>query len=399
MADEQLYGIEGIEHDQGYSPMPEAAPEPAPDIERDMAIKDFVDNREQQERPAIQRQYVRQDDDSKPQPDNRTITPERAAKDLAENREAEAAVAEIERSLQLAAEIDAARRYGEGQSVRAQEAQQPGAEQPAPEVMEPQQQPIDNGIDPDVAAAFRNPKVLAVLEQHHLENTAKVESAVSAATAKADYAVNQATAYAQNNAALAVAAIIARPELQGVPPGQYAGALQALKVSNPTAYADIERQITNTQAVIQQANQALGQQQQRQAVAFHEWGKANDDAFDRSMASESPETIGAIKQTSLQMLRDGGLSDLEIAHHWNSNPIMRSALGQQVLADAARWRMAKAGIKPAPKPVPQVARPGSSMDRPDAANRDSFDLENRYRGPLSAKQAAELVIGRRARAR
>ena len=99
------------------------------------------------------------------------------------------------------------------------------------------------------------------------------------------------------------------------------------------------------------------------------------------------------------MLNEAGLSDQQISHEWNSNPVMRSALGQQIMADAARWRMAKAGIKPAPKPVPQVARPGSSMDRPDAANRDSFALENRYRGPLSAKQAAELVIGRRARAR
>ena len=390
MSDDQLFGREATEAAQGYTPMPEpVADKPDPELEHAQAIERIIDR--DPPSPIVERKYVRADDDSKPQPDNRTVELDRAAEDLAQNRIAEAAIAEIERDLQLANEIDAAR--GQAQP-EATEPQQPVAQ---PEPLQ-QSAPAD-GVDPDVAAAFRNPKVLAVLEQHHLENTAKVESAVSAATAKADYAVNQATAWAQNNAAVAVAAIIARPELQGVPPGQYAGALQALKVSNPAAHADIERQITNTQAVIQQATQALGQQQRRHAVAFHEWGKANDDAFDRSMASKSPETIGAIKQTSLQMLRDGGLSDLEIAHHWNSNPVMRSALGQQVLADAARWRMAKAGIKPAPKPVPQVARPGSSMDRPAASDRNAFELENRYRGPLSAKQAAELVIGRRARAR
>ena len=79
--------------------------------------------------------------------------------------------------------------------------------------------------------------------------------------------------------------------------------------------------------------------------------------------------------------------------------LLRSAQGQALLADAARWRMAKAGIKPAPKALAPVQRPGSSLDRPAASDRNAFELENRYRGPLSAKQAAELVIGRRARSR
>ena len=37
------------------------------------------------------------------------------------------------------------------------------------------------------------------------------------------------------------------------------------------------------------------------------------------------------------------------------------------------------------------------MDRPAPHDRDAFALENRYRGPLTAKQAAELTIARRAR--
>ena len=102
------------------------------------------------------------------------------------------------------------------------------------------------------------------------------------------------------------------------------------------------------------------------------------------------------------MLNEAGLSDQQIWQHWQTNPLFRSVQGQQVLADAARWRMAKAGIKAAPKPVPQVARPGSSMDRPAAADRDSFALEQRFGGrdtALSVKDAAALTIARRARAR
>jgi len=102
------------------------------------------------------------------------------------------------------------------------------------------------------------------------------------------------------------------------------------------------------------------------------------------------------------MLNEAGLSDQQILHEWNHNSVMRSAAGQSIMADAARFRMLKAGIKPAPKPIPQVSRPGSSMDRPAAADRDSFALEQRFGGPkasLSAKQASELLIARRARSR
>jgi hypothetical protein len=115
------------------------------------------------------------------------------------------------------------------------------------------------------------------------------------------------------------------------------------------------------------------------------------------VAGEHPETVKAIRQTAMTMMREAGLTDQQLAYEWSTNSLFRSAQAQSLLADAARFRMLKAGIKPAPKPVPQVNRPGSSMDRPAAADRDAFALENRYRGPLSAKEAAELVIGRRAR--
>jgi hypothetical protein len=386
MAEEQLYGRAETEASQGYLPMPEPAPDKHdPELELVEAAAKWADGRARETSPIVERQYF--DEADRPQAPNKVIELDRAAKDLAEIRQLEKTLADADAEERLAAEIDEARGlkpHEPDQSV--QEVLQ--AEQ-TPLVSELQQQsaPMD-GIDPDVAAAFQNPKILAVLEQQHLQNTAKVESAV-----------NQAAEWAQQNAAVAVAAIIARPELQGVPPGQYAGALQALKVSNPTAYAEIGRQIANTQAVLQQATQAQQMQHQRYATAFQEWSNAQDDVFERSVANEPPETVKALRQTAMQMMREAGLTDQQLAHEWNTNALLRSAPGQSLLADAARWRMLKAGIKPAPKPVPQVARPGSSMDRPDASDRDSFALEQRYQGPLTLKQAAALTVGRRARAR
>ena len=104
---------------------------------------------------------------------------------------------------------------GRANRIRAQEAQQAGLEQPAPEVMEvlqqtepqqPQYAPTD-GVDPEVRAALQNPKVLAAVQQERVADLMRVEAAV-----------NNATQWAQQNAAVALAAIIARPELQGVPP-------------------------------------------------------------------------------------------------------------------------------------------------------------------------------------
>jgi hypothetical protein len=383
---EQLYGHEGIEADMGYVPMPApTTDEPSPELEHAEAIRKWADDRAQQSRPIVERSYF--DEADKPQEKNKTVEMDRAARDLSENREAEAAIAEMDRNAQLAAEIDQAR------GLRPQpEAQPELQEQPhtplVSELQQPQSSPTESGQDEIVRVLQQNPKVLAALHQQHAANVASVETAV-----------NNATQFAQQNAALAVAAIIARPELQGVPPGQYAGALQALKVSNPTAHAEIGRQIANTQAVVQQALQTEQAQKQRYAAAFQAWGNANDDAFDKSMASESPESFRALKDYTMQMMRGTGLSDADLLHQWNSNVLLRSAQGQGILADAARWRMMKAGIKPAPKPIPQVSRPGSSMDRPAAADRDSFALEQRFPRDLNVKQATQLLQGRRARGR
>jgi hypothetical protein len=260
---------------------------------------------------------------------------------------------------------------------------------PVSELQQPQSPPADNGIDPEVAAALRNPKVLSAIQQQRAADVAKV-----------DLAINAAAEWAQTNATIAAAAILNRPELKNIPPSQFPGAFAALVQANPVAAAEIQSQISQVQALSQQVQEAQRVQHQRVAIQFQEFATAADDAFEKSVAGESPEAVKSIRQYAHQMLNEAGLTDQQILYHWNTNPVMRSAFGQQILADAARYRMNKAAAaNKIARPIPNVQRPGSSVDRPDAANRDSFALENRYRGPLSAKQAAELVIGRRARAR
>jgi hypothetical protein len=394
MADEQLYGREGIEADSGYIPIPESVLAKPDEIEHAEAIQKWSDDRAQEAsaRPTVDRNYIRTDgpDVGEKYPEAGTVSAERAAKDLSDIREAEAAFAELERNELLGVEIDLARLNA--QPVTPQAEMPPEAQQPqtplVSELQQPQNAPADNGDDEVIRVLQQNPKVLSALQQQRAADVAKV-----------DTAINSAAQWALQNATMATAALLNRSELKNIPPSQLPGAIAALAQSNPDVAAEIQSQINQVQTLTQQYQEAQRVAQQRAAIQFQAFGAAQDDAFDKSMASESPETVGAIKQAAHKMLNEAGLSDQEILYHWNTNPVMRSAFGQQILADAARFRMLKAGIKPAPKPVPNVVKPGSSVDRPDASDRDSFALENRFRGPLSAKQAAELVIGRRARSR
>jgi hypothetical protein len=245
-SEEQLYGREGNEAAQGYQPMPAATTdEPSPDLERDEAITKWADDREKEAatKPLVERQYVRPDD-NKPQPDNRTVELDRAANDLKENREFEEDVAEFERTQKLAAEIDTARglRPDLAQPAEAQPTQQ---QQPEPTELEKYNaalaiaygQPATDALasDPEVQKALSNPRVLHAINEQRQADAVRVDQAERNAAARADQAIGYAAQWARTNAEIAAAAILARPELQGVHPSQLGGALQALKTANPQA--------------------------------------------------------------------------------------------------------------------------------------------------------------------
>jgi hypothetical protein len=94
-----------------------------------------------------------------------------------------------------------------------------------------------------------------------------------------------------------------------------------------------------------------------------------------------------------------GLSDNELAQLWH-NSILRSAAAQRVLADAARYRLAKrSASKPAARPIPPVQKPGNAMPVAKATPR-LRELDSK--SSLSVKEAAELLAlkaGRRSESR
>jgi hypothetical protein len=111
-----------------------------------------------------------------------------------------------------------------------------------------------------------------------------------------------------------------------------------------------------------------------------------------------PQQLRAVQNEILAMASEHGISKQEMAELWNSNPVIRHSAFQEMMRDAALYRMSKRSIPQAvSRPVPQVQRPGTTSDE----GRDYSEyaqVANRYRGqPLTPKQAAELVISKRAR--
>ena len=393
MADEQLYGREGIEASQGFVPMPEPVTDkPDPELEQAQAIERIIDR--DPPSPIIERAYQKTDgpDRGEHYPDQGTVSAERAARELADVREAEAALAEMERDAVTAVEIDLARHNAQPQPEAQQTESQP--------VAQPQQQNAPADVDPELQSLLSNPKILSALTDHYSAAQAQVAAAQTQAEAQTSAAIQQAADWSRQNAEFAAAAILARPELQGIPAAQLPGALKALATANPQAAAQIQQQLTQVQILAQQAQQAQQVAHQRAQQQFAQVAAQHDAAFDQTLANETPETRTAIKQGAMQLLVDSGMTPEQIQWNWNNSGLLRSFAAQSILADAARFRLNKAAIaNKVSRPVPQVNRPGSSVDRPDAASRDSFALEQRYQGDLNVKQAAQLLQGRRARSR
>jgi hypothetical protein len=95
-----------------------------------------------------------------------------------------------------------------------------------------------------------------------------------------------------------------------------------------------------------------------------------------------------------------GWSKEQVAQEYNRNPAMRSYAGQVQLHQAAAYRlqqrkMADVRRNKLDRKPPVTVRPGSPMER--ASERDyRIHSLNKGGGPLSAKEAAALVIAQRA---
>jgi hypothetical protein len=387
---------------------PEPAPDPEPfgsnhtEIER--AAEELSSSRAERNQ-VVERQFHDGQDFTKVAPGNKTVSPEYAADKLKEIRELEQQVEGWDRDAALQKEIDA---------LRAGDAQQPTV-QPQPAELQPQAEyaPPAEPSELDVLLAPLPPEQRQhfvstfnqMVDSARHQNAQQYEAAVQQV-----YGVQQQyeAAVAQTLLAAEASALAPFPELHGIPRDQVQAVVQHIARTDPEKYRRISwhvqtvkelaaNQLQVAQTALQQQQAAQQQQRAQAAQQFQQWAAAEDSKVDKLLAAETPERRLAITQEAAAILREDGLTDAQIQYMWQNDTTFRSAPAQKMLMREAKARLAERGIRAARvAPVPHVVRPGVSEG---AVDRSAYaDLERQFRGqPLTPKQAAQLVIARRAR--
>jgi hypothetical protein len=167
-------------------------------------------------------------------------------------------------------------------------------------------------------------------------------------------------------------------------------AIRDLYARNPQRFQQLQaaaQQLQNCQAQFQRANEAraIREAQLQQAEAAHvnavyrQYSKANDDAFTaRTPEMNDPAKALELRTATRKMMADVGFSEDEIQRAWAGQVgvPLRDYRVQQLLADGARWRMAKAKARNVTKAsVPPVQRPGVVRPRGADSEGDIGRLE------------------------
>jgi hypothetical protein len=392
--EELLTGRAGEEARQGYTPLQHAVPDPDPEpaIDPDSTLaKHFT---RPPEPPPVHRDYF-DVQTGEATPSNQTLEIERAAADVASVREQERQEIDRARNEALNRELDDATQTLD--VLRAAEAphvdvsgpeQQPQPQEPdyTPQIQAENLPPPQ--VDPEVLAAFQNPKVRQILEQ------------ASQGIEQQNAAYQQQLANAALTGVAAFAA--AFPELNGIPAENLVGAVSLIARTNPDRARQIAQQYDRVSHLVQQQQQVAAQQQQQQQAAaaenFRQFAMAHDA---KALAKETPETLKAIRTTILEDAKQAGISEKELHQAWDSVPALRHSFFQDLAADGAKWRLAQRSLsRAASRPVPHVQRPGVSEpvridDGAVSVALARLNAPGGAEGRVGLKNAAALVSARR----
>jgi hypothetical protein len=346
------------------------------------AARDLTERREQ-EAPIVEREYKQTTgaDRGKRSPLNQTLSAKRAAADLASARRAEREAEDIHASQRLREQIDLDR--SAEQAAKADADLQPDL-QPQPEQV---QQPAEAqpqatpGVDPEVAKALQNPKVVAAINEQ---------------IASSEQARQQYSAAVEQMGHATVANILASfPEMKGINAQNFQQAIQAINAVDPARAQAI---VSHVRAASQQL-QAIQQQQtaQRQQAAQQQqtWMNQQDDEFEKWSQTQPANEVKAVRGAVIDTLtREYGIDRAELAQLWNSQPLMRSLPVQRLLYDITRFHLARAGIQKAATVHRPVQRPGTA----ETGHADYSELTARmkdFAADATPRKAAAALMARR----
>jgi hypothetical protein len=399
---EPLTGQLGVEADHGFKPMPDPKRDDEPE-ESTIEAEAFrlALSREQAAAPEdAELQYLKPDGTKVDEKE--TISIEKASKDLSAYHAAIDENRAQSVSAEFAAEIDKMRADAIKENPALAEhfgldAKEVLAKDGAPPVEKTANAPKadsyapTDGLDPVLEKQIReNPAVRQMLEGE-LTRSAAVQEQYS-----------QALATANQFARAAFAEVV--PEIASLPSEHVEGALHLLSQTNPARFNAAINTLTRV-AQIQVEQQRMAQQQAAvQQYQFQEFAKAEVKKFHQMVDADTLKAIGPELSPYFEEL---GVSNDELANLWKTQPWIRSAAGQKIIADAVRFRLSQKQssdwkAKATAKPLPPVQRPGtrSTNARADDASSSIRALERQLDGASGNKAlqiAAKLQAAKRAR--
>jgi hypothetical protein len=198
---------------------------------------------------------------------------------------------------------------------------------------------------------------------------------------------------------------VAFPELQSVSLQELPVALNLMQRQNPERHAQVMNHINAIQGTLNQANQL---QQRQQALAAQQyqadWTRfsAEEDSkfIQRNPEMADPAQSQAIVNKAANYMRNIGFSDRDINALWHgqNSVSVRDHRVQQLIMDAMKYREARAAVPNAKAKIQaaRVQKPGASGDRPSDQEAGLRHLNERLNTSHSARDAAKLLIARRA---
>ena len=341
---------------------------------------------------VVERGFSDPEDYTKPAPGNYRVSAEHAADVLKETREWESRFAQSEADAELAKQIDEIR--GEQpQAFKLYEQQTP---EPQPKSAPEAPKELDQllmGVAPE-----QKQRIIHDLGQY-----------AGALQAQAQSVVQQYQQGVVETLLTAEAAALAPyPELHNVPRDQIQAILAHIGRTDPAKHAQITQHVARVKDLVgkqliaaqtlQQHQQAMQQEALKQKQeALRQFGEHQDALLEKTTAwaNEPAANRTKIANSIIEHYAQYGITKEQVLDAYNTNPGMRHAATQELLADGIRYRMARAAVgRAAARPVPQVQRPGVTSD--DRNNYSEYAMLSRQLPKeLTAKQAAQLVIARR----
>jgi hypothetical protein len=435
LSDELLTGQESVEAQFDRVPMPEAPADDSTFADAREAAEHLVKQREETQPEALpieEIKYVERGKDGeltdKPYGERAYVSAERASDDLKAFRDQRAEVnkqAELEATRQFvdeargqpaAAADDGLKEWGDRQNVRAYEQQQAlPTEADLAQAGREMLSQIDRAI-----AAEGNPETINALQarrgeisqqvmQSELNQVLAINPAIAAGleaevARQTQAAAATVQAYQQQiaqAAQYAAAVVYAEPEFRGLNANQIPTVMQLLARDNPQRYQQIVARAQAADQLIAQHNQLAAHQQAQAQRAQHEnfnrWAAQEDQTWEEQNAHIPAAEMAQLKAEAKAMLNETGLDDDQIRMLYNSAPWFRSVTTQNVMRDAAAYRIAQRATREArvTPPAPRVMRPGGG---------DDLDLRSGYQDAprlppqfASVKDAARFLSEARSR--